>query len=184
MFLKTKIAEIFTNIQTHFFATTTLKNRATKIIQYNSGGDDYCPCLNNEGLSECIGGNPADGVIFAWRDDVSRKSQQGEKRIYSVAIDPETLEPVLDDAGNMTVAAEIYLKNDGTIEAAGSKDLNITVLGNANLSVTNTLDIDAASITSSGDWVHTGNFTASHIEAGDGATGSFDITTAEKGIVK
>ena len=183
MFLKTKISEIFHNLQLRFFNTTTMSNRASKLVQFHSGGDDYCPVKECEGLSDCIGNNPADGVVFAWRDDVTRKSAEGEKRIYSILVDSETKAPILDDSGNMTVAAEIHLKNDGDIVISNGKDLNIVILGDANLSVSGALDIEAANITSSGEWVHDGNFTASHIEADDGATGTYtQSVTTNKGI--
>ena len=182
MFHKIKLLEIFHNLQTRFFNTTSMSGRASKIVQFNSGGDDFCPCLKNEGLSECVGGNPADGIVFAWRDDVTRKAQEGEKRLYSLAIDQETKEPILDEAGNMTVAAELHLKNDGTVEITGSKNLNIVVLGDVNLSVSNLLNIEATSITSSGVWVHGGNFTAAHIEADDGMNGVLDKPSFTKGI--
>jgi len=182
MFLKIKLTEIFKNLQLRYFNSTSHAGRATKLVQFHSGGDDYCPPIEGEGLSENIGGNPADGVVFAWRDDVGRKAQRGEKRIYSIQIDSETQKAVLDESGSMIAAAEIHLKNDGSIIIAGGSDVNITVLGNANLSVANTLDIEAASITSAGDWIHTGNFTASHIEAQDGKDGILDKPSFTKGI--
>jgi hypothetical protein len=183
VFLKTKIKEIFHNLQTRYFNTTTMSNRASKLVQFHSGGDDYCPSRECEGLSDCIGNNPADGVLFAWRDDATRKAAEGEKRIYSLEIDSDTNAPVRDSSGNMVVAAEIHLKNDGDIVISGGKDLNIVVLGDANLSVSGALDIEAANITSSGEWVHDGNFTASHIEAEDGASGTYtQSVTTNKGI--
>lgn len=174
MFLKIKIAETFHNIQTRYFNTTSMSGRASKLVQFHSGGDDYCPLKECEGLGECIGGNPADGIIMAWRDDITRKSEPGEKRIYSIKKDEET--------GEILPVAEIHLKNDGSIVVSGGKDLNIVVLGNANLSVAGALDIDAATITSSGDWIHEGNFTASHIEADDGMDGVLDKPSFGKGI--
>lgn len=174
MFLKIKIAEIFTKLQTRFFNTTSMTGRATKLVQFHSGGDDYCPLIECEGLSDCIGGNPADGVLFAWRDDVTRKSEPGEKRIYAIKKDEES--------GEILVSSEIHLKNDGSVIISGGKDLNIVVLGNANLSVGGALDIEAGSIFSSGDWVHEGNFTASHIEAADGMDGVLDKPSFTKGL--
>lgn len=174
MFLKIKIAEIFTNLQTRFFNTTSMSGRASKLVQFHSGGDDYCPLKECEGLGECIGGNPADGIIMAWRDDITRKAEPGEKRIYSIKKDEET--------GEILPVAEIHLKNDGSIIVSGGKDLNIVVLGNANLSVGGVLDIEAGSITSSGDWLHEGKFTASHIEAADGMDGVLDKPSFNKGI--
>ena len=183
MLLKTKIKEIFHNLQLRFFNTTTMSGRASKLVQFHSGGDDYCPVKECEGLSDCIGGNPADGVIFAWRDSINRKSEEGEKRIYSLLVDSETKNPILDESGNMAIAAEIHLKNDGDIVISGGKDLNIVVLGDANLSVSGDLDIEAANINSSGEWIHDGNFTASHIESEDGATGIYTQSiTTNKGI--
>ena len=90
MFSKIKILEIFNNIQLRFFNTTSMSGRASKLVQFHSGGDDYCPLKECEGLSENIGGNPADGFVLAWRDDVRRVSKDGEKRLYSVLVDPET----------------------------------------------------------------------------------------------
>lgn len=176
MFLKVKILEIFINLKHRYFKSNLLSRQTSNLVQFHSGGDDYSPLLECEGLGGSIGNNPANGVVFAWRDDITRKALPGEKRIYAIKKDEETQE--------ILVAGEIHLKNDGTIEVAGGKDLNITVLGNANLSVAGTLDIDAASINSSGDWIHDGSFVAAHLESGDGASGSFDVTTAEKGIVK
>ena len=77
---------------------------------------------------------------------------------------------------------EVYLQNDGSILISGSKDLNIVVLGNTKISA-DTVELEATNISSSGTWVHNGNFTADHIESGDGASGTFDKTQANKGIV-
>lgn len=175
MLLKIKILEIFTNLKHRYFKSNLLSRQTSNLIQFHSGGDDYSPLLECEGLGGSIGNNPANGVVFAWRDDITRKSLPGEKRIYAIKKDKETQE--------ILVASEIHLKNNGTIEVSGGKDLNIVILGDASLSVSGALDIEAASIASSGDWIHDGNFTAAHIEAGDGASGSFDITSASKGIV-
>lgn len=183
MFLKTKISEIFNNLQTRYFNTTSMSGRATKLVQFHSGGDDYCPTKECEGLGECIGGNPADGIVIAWRDDVLRKSQEGEKRIYSVLLDPETGKAQRNgETGEILVASEIHLKNDGSVVVSGGKDLNIVVLGNANLSVEKALNIKAKTISSSGAWVHSGNLSASHIEALDGMDGVLDKPSFTKGI--
>ena len=174
MFSKIKISEIFHNLQLRFFNTTSMSGRASKLVQFHSGGDDFCPTPECEGLGDCIGGNPADGFVLAWRDDVTRKSKPGEKRIYALKKDEET--------GEVVAVGEVYLQNDGSILISGSKDLNIVVLGNAKISA-NTVELEATKISSSGTWVHNGNFTADHIESGDGASGTFDKTQANKGIV-
>lgn len=137
MFLKIKLLEIFNKSRLRYFNTTSMSGRASKLVQFLSGGDDFCPSLRHEGLADCIGSNPADGVVFAWRDDVVKTAQEGEKRIYAVKIDPETKEPIYDDVGNMTVAAEIHLKNDGSIAITGGADLNIKSEGDVNIKSTN-----------------------------------------------
>ncbi len=139
MFLKTKLSEIIHKIQLRYFNATSMSGRATRLVQFHSGGDDYCPSLECEGLSENIGDNPADGFILAWRDDVKRVCKEGEKRIYSLLYDKETLKAKRDEStGEMTVAAEIHLKNDGEIVINNSFNLNITVIGVCNIKAANT----------------------------------------------
>lgn len=149
MFAKIKLSEIFHNLQLRFFNTTSMSRRASKLVQFHSGGDDYCPTKECEGLGENIGGNPADGFILAWRDDVFRKSKEGEKRIYSILFDKETGKAVRDEeTGEMVVASEIHLKNDGQIIINNRHDLNITVVGNCNLKAANTkIETQKADIT-------------------------------------
>lgn len=172
MFLKAKILEIFTNLQNRSFKVNLFSRQTVNAVQFHSGGDDYSPPTDVEGLADCIGENQANACIFAWRDSIERKSQPGEKRIYSV------------NAADGSVAAEVHLKNDGNIDISGSKDLSITILGNASLDTSGTLKIKAGSVESCGDWKHTGSFKAAHIEAEDGANGTFtNSVTAEAGIV-
>ena len=183
MFFKTKILEIFTNLNLRYFKTNFLARKTTNVVQFHSGGDDYSPLLEFEGLGGTIGDNPANGFICGWRDDVTRKSEPGEKRLYSVKKDEDTQE--------ILVAAEVHLKKDGSIIISGGKDLQITVLGNAVFDITGSAEVDAASLSltadtiqSSGNWQHSGNFTASHIEAGDGASGTYtNSVQASAGIV-
>ena len=78
-----------------------MSGRASKLVQFHSGGDDFCPIPECEGLGDCIGGNPADGFVLAWRDDVTRKSKPGEKRIYALKKDEETGEVVAVGEGKM-----------------------------------------------------------------------------------
>lgn len=85
-----------------YFKVNFRKNETKNIVQFTSGGDDYCPCENVEGLADYIGNNPAHGVIFAYRDNSLKKAQKGEKRIYSINSDG--------------ISSEIWLKNDKTIE--------------------------------------------------------------------
>ena len=146
MFLKIKLSEIFHNLQLRYFNTTSMSGRASKLVQFHSGGDDYCPSKECEGLGENIGGNPADGIILAWRDDVKRISNDGEKRIYSLLIDKETGKVVRNkETGEMIVAAEIYFKNDGNIVIDNKQNeseeikpsLSITIVGDCNIKAEN-----------------------------------------------
>lgn len=125
MFQKIKILEIFTSLNLRSFKAKLLSMQISKLVQFHSGGDDYCPLLDCEGLGGSIGNTPANGFVFAWRDDVERKSNPGEKRIYAIKKDTGT--------GLVAVQGEIYLKNDGTIEVTGGKDLKIVVNGNADI---------------------------------------------------
>lgn len=147
MFLKIKIGEIFKKLQTRYFNTTSMSGRASRLVQFHSGGDDYCPMKDCEGLGENIGGNPADGIIVAWRDDVYRKSEPGEKRIYSVLLDEETgISKRNQETGEMIVASEIYLKNNGTIEINSSNELKIVVKGNVSLETQGDVNVKAQKV--------------------------------------
>lgn len=147
MYLKIKIAEIFHKLQTRYFNTTSMSGRASKLVQFHSGGDDYCPMKECEGLGECIGGNPADGIVTAWRDDVVRKSAPGEKRLYSILLDEETGNAKRnEETGEMVVACEVHLKNDGTIEINNSGELKIVVNGNVSLITQGDVDVSAANV--------------------------------------
>ncbi len=122
MLQKTKILERLINGTHRFFKATLFSRQVQNLAQFHSGGDDYNPPVNAEGLAGNIGENPANSIIFAWRDAILRKSRPGEKRIYSV--NPDSPDKV---------AAEIYLRNDGKIEITGGSDLTIIVNGNCNL---------------------------------------------------
>ena len=86
------------------FKATFYGSDAVYLEQYHGGGDDYNPPDNIRALSAFLGNNPRDGVIFLFRDNIERKSAPGEKRIYAT------------DATGKNITAEIYLKNDGTIQ--------------------------------------------------------------------
>ena len=143
MFLKAKILEIFTQLKQRSFKINSMMNQTRNVVQFHGGGDDYCPLKTVEGLGGNIGNNPANGFLIAWRDDIERKSFPGEKRIYSATIDEET--------GKEVQVAEVYLKNDGTIEISGGA--NVVISTNANLIVnsTGTTTINAASVNLGGD---------------------------------
>ena len=143
MFLKAKILEIFTQLKQRSFKVNSMMNQTRNVVQFHGGGDDYCPLKTVEGLGGNIGNNPANGFLIAWRDDIERKSLPGEKRIYSATIDEET--------GKEVQVAEVYLKNDGTVEISGGA--NVVISTNANLIVnsTGTATINAASVNLGGD---------------------------------
>jgi len=121
MLLKAQILERFISGVNRFFKVNLFSRQTVQPVQFHSGGDDYNPPANCEGLCGTIGDNPANSVIFSWRDNVQRKSRPGEKRIYAV------------NAADGTVCGELYLKNDGNIEITGGAALNITVNGPANI---------------------------------------------------
>ncbi len=116
MFLKASIQKVLIDLHKRFFQANLYTNQTGNFLQYHSGGDDYSPASDCEGLGGTIGNNPANGFIFAWKDNILKKSQPGEKRIYSVKNGTE-------------VAAEIYLKNDGNIEITGSENVEVNING-------------------------------------------------------
>jgi len=163
MFLKAKILSTYIQNQMRFFLASLFSKQNLNLIQYHSGGDDYAPNSNCEGLGGTIADNPANGFIFAWKDNTKRIAAPGEKRIY--AITSESSE----------IAAEIHLKNNG--------DVDITSNGSLNINVTGSVNINANEIKSNGVWKHEGTFIASHIEALDGVSGTFSSSvTIDKGI--
>lgn len=89
--------------------------------QFGCGGNDYAPPSNIKVLSSQIGNNPRDGVVFLYQDKIKRKSQAGEKRIYST------------DAEGMQLVAEIYLKNDGKLLLSAKGNVDIISEGQINL---------------------------------------------------
>lgn len=143
MLLKAKITEIFTQIKQRYFKVNLMSNQTSNLVQFHSGGEDYCPLINVEGLASSIGDNPAKGVIFAWRDDVTRKSLPGEKRFYSVKIDEET--------GETLEVTEIYLKNDGSVDITGTTTVNINATTDVNINATGNANITAATVNLGGD---------------------------------
>lgn len=135
MLQKIKILDRLINGYHRFFKSSLLARQIQNLAQFHSGGDDYNPPDTAEGLGGNIGNNPANSIIFAWRDSILRKSNPGEKRIYSVKSEnPDE------------VAAEVYLKNDGIIEISGNSDLKVVILGNANLITTGDANISAATV--------------------------------------
>ena len=132
MLQKIKILDRLINGAHRFFKSTLLSRQVQNLAQFHSGGDDYNPPVNAEGLGDNIGNNPANSIVFAWRDVILRKSRPGEKRIYSVNVE----EPD-------KIAAEIYLRNDGIIEITSGSNLNIVVNGDCNLKAAN-VNVDAA----------------------------------------
>lgn len=134
MLLKASIKERFIAGFNRFFKVSLYQRQNVQPVQFHSGGDDYNPPIKSEGLAGAIGENPANSVIFAWRDETERKSRPGEKRIYAV------------DITDGKVCGEIYLKNDGTIEVNNSGMLNIVVNGNVSVITQGDVDVSAANV--------------------------------------
>lgn len=156
MLQKIKILDRLINGANRFFKSTLLSRQVQNLVQFHSGGDDYNPPDYVEGLGDSIGNNPANSIVFAWRDLISRKSQPGEKRIYSVSME----EPD-------KVAAEIYLKNDGIIEISGNSDLKVVILGNVDLITTGDANISAANVNVSAGVTNLGEGGAKIARLGD-----------------
>ena len=135
MFLKAKITKIYKEIKQRFFQINLMARQTSKIVQYDSGGDDYSPLLQVEGLVNFMGDNPRNGFVMAWRDFTVRKSEPGEKRIYSIRLDEET--------GEINPVAEVHLKNDGSIDVYGTADININSDANVNINAKANVNIQA-----------------------------------------
>lgn len=168
MFIKAQIIKSYVKSKTRFFLSKLFFRQNINLIQYHSGGDDYNPMEGTEGICSSISNNPTNSFIFAWKDSSERKSLPGEKRIYSLKKD--------NSSDEVIIAAEIHLKNDGSININANQDLEI----NTN----NCVKLNAKKILSNGTWQHNGNFIASHIEVLDGASGTYSNSViSSAGIV-
>lgn len=134
MLLKASIKERFVSGVNRFFKVHLFARQNVQPVQFHSGGDDYNPPETSEGLAGTIGENPANSVVFAWRDGIERKSRPGEKRIYAV------------NTTDGNVCGEIYLRNDGIIEVNNAADLNIVVNGNVSLITPGDVNVSAANV--------------------------------------
>lgn len=133
MFLKVQILERLLSGFNRYFKVNLFSRQTQNLVQFHSGGDDYNPPANVEGLGGSIGDSPSNGFIFGWRDSTERKCQPGEKRLYAVKSDG-------------SLAGEIYLKNDGIIEVNNPSDLKFVVNGNVSLITQGTADISASTV--------------------------------------
>lgn len=130
MLMKAQILERLVSGVNRFFKVNFFSRQTGQPVQFHSGGDDYNPPTNCEGLSGTIGENQANSVLFAWRDSAERKAAPGEKRIYATSED------------GVTVKGEVYLKNDGKLNAVANEDISLTTQKNINLE-TAVLDVAA-----------------------------------------
>ena len=68
MLLKAQILERFISGVNRFFKVNLFSRQTVQPVQFHSGGDDYNPPASCEGLCGIIGDNPANSVVFGWRD--------------------------------------------------------------------------------------------------------------------
>lgn len=164
MLRTTILKKLVLNCQ-RIFNVECYKGATKNFMQYHSGGEDYNPPLNVRVLSDFIGNDDKNGVVCLYQDNIERVSKEGEKRFYSTNTD-----------GSEKVA-EIYLRNDGKLVIEAKGDVEIIT--------ENKVKISADTIETTGSWQHSGNFKASHIEAEDGASGTFtNSVDVVKGLVK
>lgn len=157
MFKKIQILKRFINKLNRVFQANILAKQTTNLIQYHSGGEDFNPPENIEAIGGYINDNPANGIVFAYKDSIERLSLQGEKRIYATSEDGKT------------ITAEIHLKNNGDIIIYPKNEGKIISYGN---------------LIHNGDIVVYGTITADNVIAQNGATGTYSNSViSENGIV-
>lgn len=160
MIQKIQILDRLVNNFNRFFKVNFRANETKNALQYNSGGDDYNPPLNAEGLGGFIFDNPAHGAVFAYKDNTERIAKPGEKRIYAT-----------DETGE-NIVSSIYLTNTGDvyINATGKIYFNGEVVHTGNTTQTGNTNI-------------TGTLTADVLNANNGANGVLDKPQVTNGIV-
>lgn len=155
MIKKTKIITSFLKNFTRYFKVNFTQNQTSSALQYHSGGDDYNPPENTEALGGHIGDNPAHSIVFAYKDNVEKKSAPGEKRIYAT-----------DETGE-NIMAEIHLKNNGDIVLIPKGK----ILTQGKFEHTGDMDIS-------------GTMTANTVISNNGASGEFaNSVSVQNGIV-
>ncbi len=137
-----------------------------RAIQYHGGGDDFCPSEKTDGLCMPINENGANTVICLYKDEITRLSQQGEKRIYS------------SDVEGGSLKAQIHLKNDGKIYIQAMDDLDIEVAGNCNITVIGNTTLTTPLFTINGNTLFNGN--VSYGTVGESGTPEIDGTATMK----
>lgn len=160
MIQKIEILERLISLSQRFFKVNFRANETKNATQYNSGGDDYNPPEKVEALGGFIYDNPAHGAVFAYKDNIEKIAQPGEKRIYAT------------DSTGENVVSSIYLKNNGDviINATGKIYFNGEIVHTGNSSQT-------------GNSTITGTLNADIINAGNGANGTLDKPEVTNGIV-
>lgn len=150
---------LISGVNRFFKVNYDVQNTKTAIA-YSSGGDDYNPPANIESIGGFINDNPANGVIFAYKDEVEKIAQPGEKRIYAT-----------DETGK-NIVSSIYLTNTGDIyiNATGKIYFNGEIVHTGNTAQT-------------GDLTVAGTLTADVINANNGANGVLDKPQVTNGIV-
>ena len=134
MLQKVKILDRLINGAYRFFKVSLFARQILNLAQFHSGGDDYNPPDTAEGLGGNIGNNPANSIVFAWRDSISRKCNPGEKRIYST------------NAAGTEVVATVHLKNGGKIDIYSKDVLKAVITGNIDFITQGDCNISAANL--------------------------------------
>ena len=168
MIKKTKILNSITNGFNRIFKIKILQTQTVHAIQYNSGGDDYCPADNLEAITAHINNNPKNTAVFAYKDNVEKISKPGEKRIYAL------------NAEGTKVMAEIHLMNNGDIVIKPTGK----IISTGNWEHTGNINI-TGDISQTGNINLLGFIAASNVVDNSAATGIFkEKVIVENGIVK
>ena len=119
----------------------------------------------------CLQVNGQEEYLVGMEDDVNNRPrglQEGEVMVY-----------------NTLTKNYVYFKADGSTDVYTKTDLNMKVTGTVNLTATQ-VNINSATNITGGltvDTIKAGSIETDDCVVNNGATGSFDITEATKGIV-
>lgn len=162
MIQKIQILERLINSCNRYFKANFRAGEVKNALQYHSGGDDYNPPENAEGIGGFIYDNPAHGTVFAYKDNTERIAAAGEKRIYST------------NAAGTEVVATVHLKNGGKIDIYSKDVLKAVITGNIDFITQGDCNISAANLKVAASYTELGTGGKNIARLGDEVTITID----------